>query len=121
MNYDIKNYAYLGDAVWEIIIRKVIIQKTTVQKKMHKISTMFVCAEFQADLLNVIMPLLSEEEQEVVKRARNIKLGISKKNNPKIHTLATAFETLIGYLYIEDKEKYNLFEKVFTQILEENL
>ncbi len=121
MNYDIKNYAYLGDAVWEIIIRKIIIQKTTVQKKMHKISTMFVCAEFQADLLNAIIPLLNEEEQEVVKRARNIKLGINKKNNPKIHTLATAFETLIGYLYIEDKEKFNLFEKVFTKILEENL
>lgn len=121
MNYDIKNYAYLGDAVWEIIIRKVIIQKTAVQRKMHKISTMFVCAEFQADLLNVIMPLLNENEQEIIKRARNIKLGISKKNNPKIHTLATAFETLIGYFYIEDKEKYELFEKIFTQILEENL
>lgn len=121
MNYDIKNYAYLGDAVWEIIIRKIIIQKTTVQRTMHKISTMFVCAEFQAELLNVILPLLNEEEKEIVKRARNIKLGISKKNNPKIHTLATAFETLIGYLYIENNEKYNLFEKIFSEILEENL
>ncbi len=121
MNYDIKNYAYLGDAVWEIIIRKVIIQKTTVQKTMHKISTMFVCAEFQADLLSAIFPILNEDEQEIVKRARNIKLNINKKNNPKIHTLATAFETLIGYLYIEKKEKFELFEKIFTEILEENL
>ena len=78
-NFDLKQYAYLGDSLWEIIIRKIVIEKTSVQRKMHNLTTMFVNANFQAEFLNSIMPLLDEEEKNLAKSARNIKLGINKK------------------------------------------
>ena len=89
-NFDLKQYAYLGDSLWEVIIRRIVIEKTSVQKKMHNLTTLFVNANFQADFLNSIMPLLDEEEKNLAKSARNIKLNINKKNNPQVHSSATA-------------------------------
>jgi ribonuclease-3 family protein len=116
-NFDLKQYAYLGDSLWEIIIRKIVIEKTSVQKKMHNLTTTFVNANFQADFLNAIMPILDEEEKNLAKSARNIKLNINKKNNPQIHSMATAFEAIIGYFYLENREKFNLIEKITTEII----
>ena len=116
-NFDLKQYAYLGDSLWEIIIRKIVIEKTSVQRKMHNLTTMFVNANFQAEFLNSIMPLLDEEEKNLAKSARNIKLNINKKNNPQVHSMATAFEAIIGYFYLEKKEKFDLIEKLTTEII----
>ena len=116
-NFDLKQYAYLGDSLWEIIVRKIVIEKTSVQKKMHNLTTTFVNANFQADFLNAIMPILDEEEKNLAKSARNIKLNINKKNNPQIHSMATAFEAIIGYFYLENREKFNLIEKITTEII----
>ena len=116
-NFDLKQYAYLGDSLWEVIIRRIVIEKTSVQKKMHNLTTLFVNANFQADFLNSIMPLLDEEEKNLAKSARNIKLNINKKNNPQVHSSATAFEAIVGYFYLENKEKYNLIEKLTTEII----
>ena len=115
--FDLKQYAYLGDSLWEIIIRKVVIEKTSVQRKMHNLTTTFVNANFQAEFLNSIMPILNDEEKNLAKSARNIKLGINKKNNPQIHSMATAFEAIIGYFYLENREKFDLIEKLTTEII----
>ena len=59
MNFDTKHYAYIGDAVWELFVRKIVIQKTNNQNAMHKLSTKYVCASFQADLIEKITDRLN--------------------------------------------------------------
>lgn len=105
MEYNLKHYAYIGDCVWELFVRSNIIQKTSIQKTMHKMTTDFVNAASQANFLALIEEKLTETEKEIQKRGRNLKISINKKNNPKIHSLATSFEVLIGYWYLNDKNR----------------
>ena len=105
MNYNLKHYAYIGDAVWELFIRKLMINKTAKQELMHKLSTKYVCASRQAEIMTEISEYLTEEEAEIQKRGRNLKITINKRNNPAIHALATSFEVLIGYWYLNDKSR----------------
>ena len=113
MNYNLKHYAYIGDCVFELFIREIAITKTQKQDMMHKISTNYVNAQAQANILENIIEELSEEELEIQKRGRNLKITINKKSNPKIHSLATSFEVLIGYWYLNDKNRLNeIFEKI---------
>jgi len=103
MSYNLKHFAYIGDCVWELFIRELVIKKTQIQQKMHQLSTKYVCAQAQADVLHLIMEKLGEDELDIQKRGRNLKISINKKSNPKIHSLATSFEVLIGYLYLNNK------------------
>ena len=105
MNYNLKHYAYIGDCVFELFIREKVIQKTQKQDLMHKLSTKFVNAQAQADILEKLIEKLTPEELEIQKRGRNLKITINKKSNPKIHSLATSFEVLIGYWYLNDKKR----------------
>lgn len=105
MEYNLKHYAYIGDCVWELFVRNNIIQKTCIQKQMHRLTTDFVNAASQANFLALIEEKLTETEKEIQKRGRNLKISINKKNNPKIHSLATSFEVLIGYWYLNDKNR----------------
>lgn len=105
MNYNLKHYAYIGDSVFELFIREIVITKTQKQDLMHKMSTKFVNAQAQADILENIFEHLTEEELEIQKRGRNLKISINKKSNPKIHALATSFEVLIGYWYLNNKTR----------------
>ena len=116
MSFNLKHFAYIGDCVWELFIREIIIQKTQIQSTMHKMTTNFVNAQAQADILEKIYDKLTAEELEIQKRGRNLKITINKKSNPKIHSLATSFEVLIGYLYLENKER---LEEIFSIIKKE--
>ncbi len=115
MNYTIKHFSYIGDCVWELYIREFVIKKTQNLKDMHSLTTKYVRAEFQADLINKIIDKLTEEELDIQHRARNLKMTINKKSNPAMHSLATSFEALIGYLYLENKSRlqeiFSLIEK----------
>lgn len=117
MNYNLKHYAYIGDCVFELFIREIVIEKTQKQDMMHKMSTKFVNAQAQADILENIFEHLTEEELEIQKRGRNLKISINKKSNPKIHALATSFEVLIGYWYLNDKTRLDeIFEIIKAQL-----
>lgn len=117
MNYNLKHYAYIGDSVFELFIREIVITKTQKQDLMHKMSTNFVNAQAQADILENIFEHLTEEELELQKRGRNLKISINKKSNPKIHALATSFEVLIGYWYLNNKTRLDeIFEIIKAQL-----
>ena len=119
MKYNVKHYSYIGDCVWELFIRKHVIKKAQNLKDMHSLTTKYVRAEFQAYLIEKIMDKLSDDEIDIQHRARNLKMTINKKSNPKIHTLATSFEGLIGYLYMENKERLNeIFKIIEDEIIE---
>ncbi len=116
LKYNLKHYAYIGDAVYELFIRSVVIDKTALQNKMHQLSTKYVCAQFQADLIIKIEKYFNEDEIGIQRRARNIKMTINKKNNPKVHSLATSFEAVIGYLYLNNKSR---LDEIFDIIKKE--
>ena len=119
MKYNLKHYAYIGDAVWEIFIRKLVINKVERQELMHKLSTKYVCASKQAEIMNNIMDYLKEDELDIQKRGRNLKITINKRNNPALHALATSFETLIGYLYLNDRERLDEILKIILASLDD--
>lgn len=93
--------AYIGDAVYEVFVRQYLIAQTNHRPHhLHRSSTRYVSAKAQARALEACLPLLSEEEREMVKRGRNAKSGTSPKNTDiLIYRHSTAFECLLGYLF----------------------
>ncbi|MFR1672586.1 MAG: ribonuclease III domain-containing protein [Candidatus Gastranaerophilaceae bacterium] len=111
----LRNYAYLGDAVWELFIREKTVKLTDNSKKLHEITTSKVKMGFQAELLRELDSVLTEEEQEISRRGRNLQIPIGRRQNQGEYRLATAFETLIGWWYLNNPEKlkevYKITEK----------
>lgn len=101
----LRNYAHIGDAVWEIFVREYTIFKTSNTKLLHQITTDRVNAFFQRDMLNLIAPALSEEETDLARRARNLPIPVARRSIQHDYRLATAFEVLIGYWYLHNKER----------------
>lgn len=99
--------AYVGDAVYELYIRQYLISLANHRPHhLHRTATQYVSAGAQAKALHVIMPLLSEAEQAVVKRGRNAKSGTAPKNADMMdYRHSTAFECLIGYLYYSEQHE----------------
>ena len=105
--------AYVGDAVYEIMIRTKVVNDGSVQvNKLHKRSADLVKAETQAKIAIALMDELTEEELAVYKRGRNAKSYTMAKNaSMKDYRMATGFEALIGYLYLAEKH-HRLIELV---------
>jgi len=95
--------AYAGDAVFELLVRQYLISKPS--HKMHELlreATKRVSAKAQRISLEKLLPLLTEEEADVVRRGRNAKSGAPPKNADLAdYRQATALEALFGYLYYE--------------------
>jgi ribonuclease-3 family protein len=95
-------WAYIGDAVYEVYVRSFIIthgRKTS--NDLHKESIKYVKAKAQSDILEELLNNLTEDEQYIVKRTRNTKSYHVPKNADVIdYRRATAFEGLVGYLYL---------------------
>ena len=97
--------AYLGDAVYEILIRTIVVSEGNMQvNKLHKKSSALVKAAAQAEFLMAIEEELTEEEHAVYKRGRNAKsFSMAKNATMKDYRMATGFEALMGYLYLSGK------------------
>lgn len=113
---DIKSYspltlAYIGDAVYELMIRTMIVGHGNAPvNKLHKRSSQLVKASTQAELIKILEPMLSEEELHVYKRGRNAKAYTTAKNASMIdYRMATGFEALIGYLYLQNNYERAIF------------
>lgn len=114
---NLKNYAYLGDAVWELFVREKTIFQTQNAEKLHKITTEKVKAKAQHDLLMRIQDKLSEEELEIMRRSRNLPVPIARKSNQAAYRMATAFEALIGWWYLNDKARLKEIEELLLKFL----
>ena len=117
-NIPLRNLAHLGDSVYEVFVREKLVLSIHNIEILHKATVSFVNAGFQSELLEKIIPILSEEEADIVRRGRNLQITTSRKVNHKLHKIATAFEALIGYLYLYNKERlneiFNLIDKEIT-------
>ncbi len=108
----LRNYAHLGDAVWEVYVREYVVFKTSNAKKMHEMTTNRVKASFQKEMLEYIYYSLTEEEREFARRGRNLPIPIARRAIQHDYRLATAFEVLIGYWYINRKERLDEIYKL---------
>ncbi len=115
---NMRNYAHLGDAVWELFVREHIVDLCQKPKDLHKITTAKVNCNYQAEMLNIIEEELTEKEEEIKRRARNMEVPVARRNNQSEYRQATAFEALIGYWYREDKER---LKKILEILLKEIL
>lgn len=107
--------AYIGDAVYELIIRTKVINYGSMQvSKMHKRSSQLVRAGTQAALIRAIEDLLTEEEQAVYRRGRNAKSVTTARNASVIeYRTATGMEALAGWLFI--RERYGRLVYLISQ------
>lgn len=108
----LRNYAHIGDSVWEVFVRTYTIYKTSNSKILHKITTDRVNASFQKNLLDLLMPELTEEEQDLARRARNLPIPVGRRSIQADYRQATAFEVLIGYWYLHDKTRLDNIYKL---------
>lgn len=98
--------AYLGDAVYELWIRKHLLE-TGIEKVeiMHKKAVHYVQAKTQAGILKNLMDELDETETDVVMRGRNAKSHHPRNTDVITYKHATAFEALVGYWYITGRNE----------------
>ncbi len=99
-------WAYVGDAVYELYIRTHLINNSNAKPhKLHVESIKYVKAKAQADILKKIQDILTDEEKDIVRRGRNTENHhVAKNANVADYTQSTAFEALIGYLYLSKND-----------------
>ena len=97
--------AYRGDTVYDLYVRSHLVEKGGRVGKMHRQAIKLVCAHAQAEALSRIQDELTEEEANVVRRARNVHQSPPKNADPADYQKATGLEALIGYLYASGREE----------------
>ena len=111
--------AHIGDGVYELLVRTYLCAhgKAT-GKGLHRATVQLVCAPEQARRAQRILPLLTEEEQEVYRRGRNAHVhSIPQHASRTEYQQATALEALLGWLYLSGhRERINeLFETMMKE------
>lgn len=101
-SYSPLTFAYVGDAVYDLIIRTVVVERANRSANaLHKKTSSIVKAKTQSDMIEAVLQHLTEEEKEIYKRGRNAKPHTMAKNaSVSDYRRATGFEALIGYLYL---------------------
>ena len=107
---DIRSYsplalAYIGDGIYDLVIRSMIVGKgNTHANQLHRQTSQLVKAHTQSEMIEVLIPELTEDELAVYKRGRNAKSPTMAKNATMAdYRRATGFEALMGYLYLENQ------------------
>ena len=100
-------WAYVGDSVYEMFIRTNLVNKSNAKPhKLHVESIKYVKAAAQCEALKKIEEKLTDEEKDIVRRGRNSQNHhVAKNSNVIEYSYATAFEALIGYLYLSKQDE----------------
>ncbi len=112
--------AYIGDAVWELMVRSRIIYKGRSARHVHKDAVACVNAHAQSEAFRRIEAMLMEAEADIARRGRNAHAhhAAPKNQDAADYRAATALEALIGYLYLTGQEERLL--TLFKHSMEEN-
>lgn len=111
--------AYIGDGVYEIFVRKMMVERGwAAADHLHRETVKYVRAESQAYAVKKIMEMLTSEEQDLIRRARNRKSVTKPKNaDPVSYKLATAMEALIGYLFLTGQNQR--IDEIMSKVVDE--
>ncbi len=107
---DIRTYspltlAYIGDGIFDLVIRSVVVAKGNTKASMlHRKTSSIVKAHTQAEMVRALLPYLTEQEADIFRRGRNAKSATMAKNaTMSDYRKATGFEALLGWLYLNDR------------------
>lgn len=121
-NINIITLAYMGDAVYEVYIRKALIEKNiALVDDLQKVAINYVSAKSQSRILNLLIDknVLTLEEMNIVKRGRNYKRASHPRNTDILtYKNSTGFEALIGYLYLSNN--IDRLDEIMNIVLEES-
>lgn len=113
--------AYLGDSVFTLMVREHLIQTYNLKPNgLNKKANAVVCAKTQAEIMRDMKEELTDDEQDVVMRARNSHTNNKAKNSTlEEYNLATQFEALVGYWFLNDEQikLREMFEKYVIERL----
>lgn len=111
--------AYLGDSVVELLVRTMLVEHGVYQsRKLNRLALDYVTAPRQAEAMERILPLLSEEEATVYHRGRNLDhANIPKSATRAEYLMASGFEALFGYLHLTGNRErmQELFRAAYPQ------
>ena len=111
--------AYLGDAVYEVMVRSwLCLHGKLTPGKLHKAALEYVAAPKQAAKMDLLLPILTEEETTIFKRGRNASPhSYPKGATRREYQIATGLETLFGWLYLQGQtDRLNqLFELMMRE------
>ena len=111
---DALNLAFLGDAVYELMVRRDLVEEDRHVADLHKEAVRYVSANAQCRDFKNIEELLTEEELDLVRRARNKSQHNPKNTKIQVYRIATGFEALVGALYLsgaKDRLEY-LYDEI---------
>lgn len=110
-------WAYVGDCVYELYIRTYLVNTTNfTPHKLHIEAIQYVKAGSQASFLEKFYERLSDEEKEIVRRGRNANNHhLPKNSNIQEYMYSTAFEALIGYLYL--CKRYDRIKEIIEEFV----
>ena len=96
--------AYIGDGVYELVIRTILVKRANCPvHRLHKKASSLVKASAQSGMMEIIEPLLTEDEKSVYRRGRNAHSATMAKHATMAdYRRATGFEALMGYLYLKE-------------------
>ena len=99
--------AFVGDAYYDLKIREMLIRRgINKSKKYHQLAVFYVSAKAQSKILQQLIDedYLTNEELDIVRRGRNVNSkSVPKNTDLIIYRQSTAFEALIGFLYLTGK------------------
>ena len=97
--------AYLGDSLYDLYVREHLIARGGKVCALHREAITLVCAHAQSEALARIADSLTDDERDVVRRARNTRQTPPKNADPGEYHRATALEALIGWLYVTGRRE----------------
>lgn len=100
-------WAYVGDAVYELYVRTNLVNNSNAKPhKLHVESIKYVKASAQANNLEKIENILTDDEKDIVRRGRNVQNHhVAKNASVADYAHATAFEALLGFLYLTHQDE----------------
>ena len=121
-NYNLYQLSFLGDAVFELLVREYLLKKRVLKlNDLQDKTLLFVTAKRQAYFVKNLTEnnQFTVKEKDLIRRGRNIKTHKSPKNCDVVtYKYATAFEILIGYLYLYDKTRLDEIFDLIIKIVE---
>lgn len=110
--------AYIGDVVFSMYVRLRLLPVSGQVRIIHDLGSKMVSAVCQCQAMQAIEPLLNDEEQAVFRRGRNAKSTVPKSASVHEYRMATAFEALVGWLFLQEQEARleELLDQSFTII-----
>ena len=113
--------AYIGDSLYDLYVRcRLVFMGDHKAGDLHRMSIKYVCAFGQAKALDFAEDMLTDDEKNIVRRARNAKTTPPKNTDKNTYTKATGFEALAGYLYLtsQNERLEEIFKLVFDKMSE---